>query len=271
MNFNSTFLMLYFESKHLKYFYDMKLNTLRFKLAAKASSIHFGLSAVVAACIAFFVFSLWFPYPYRELAGGTELFMLVIAVDLVCGPLLTLVLYSPTKPKREMLTDMSLVVFIQILALCYGLWTVWLVRPIYLVQEADRLTIISRASIAINELDSLAAELKPRFFGGSIQVSLRDLTMAEREKLIAEIKAGGHDASEHPMLYVQYDEIAAYKNSRSLNDLIKIRPELKNQLENIGQKQNSSTAELRYLYIIGRIYAIAILNTKGVVIEYLFL
>ena len=126
--------------------------------------IHFGLSLLVAAVIALLVFTAWFPYPYRELAGGSELFMLVIAVDLVCGPLLTFVLYSPTKPRREMLTDISLVVAIQLLALCYGIWTVWQVRPLFVVQEADRLSIISRASIVLNELDQLPTTLKPKFF-----------------------------------------------------------------------------------------------------------
>ena len=34
-------------------------------------------------------------------------------VDLVCGPLLTLVLYNPAKPKRELVMDLSLVVVLQ--------------------------------------------------------------------------------------------------------------------------------------------------------------
>ena len=73
---------------------SMKLSSLRFRSAIKAMGWHFGVSALVAAAVAVLVFMVWFPYPYRQLAGGTELFILVMAVDLVCGPLLTLVLFN---------------------------------------------------------------------------------------------------------------------------------------------------------------------------------
>ena len=242
----------------------MNINTLRFKSAFKAMGVHFGLSLLVAAIIAFLVFTAWFPYPYRELAGGSELFMLVIVVDLVCGPLLTLVLYSPTKPKREMLTDISLIVVIQLMALCYGIWTVWQVRPLYVVQEADRLTIISRANLALNELDSLPNELKPTYFGGPVQVSLRDLTALEIEKLTAEIKSGGHDASEHPSLFVKFDGNKAYKNAHPLDQLKKLRPELVSQsTDNKSQDVNAKIEQMRYLYLVGRNYWIAIINSEG--------
>ena len=97
----------------------MQTNPARFKFAAKAAFVHFGLSLLVGAIVAFLVFTLWFPYPYRELAGGRELFILVMAVDIICGPLLTFVLFSPTKPRKELITDISLIAFIQILALFY--------------------------------------------------------------------------------------------------------------------------------------------------------
>lgn len=226
--------------------------------------IHFGLSLLVAAVIAFLVFTAWFPYPYRELAGGSELFMLVIAVDLVCGPLLTFVLYSPTKPKREMFTDISLVVTIQLLALCYGIWTVWQVRPLFVVQEADRFSIISRASIALTELDQLPTALKPAYFGSPVVVSLRALSSPERDKLVAEIKAGGHDASEHPSFYVTYDGSIAYGNAHLLKNLLRVKPALRDQVDNILFKSTvKNEDQLRYLYIVGRNYWIAVINSEG--------
>ena len=247
----------------------MNLNTTRFKAAFKAMCVHFGLSLLVAATIAWLVFTVWFPYPYRELAGGSELFMLVIAVDLVCGPLLTLVLYAPTKPKREILTDISLVVVIQLLALCYGVWTMWQVRPMYVVQEADRFTIMSRANLALNEVDALPNELRPNYFGGPVQVSLRDLTVAETEKLNSEIKAGGHDAAEHPSLYVKFDGGKTYQRAHPMKNLILTQPRLKIQLEAIALKQNSTLEQLRYSYFVGRNYVIAVINVQGNPVAYL--
>jgi hypothetical protein len=248
----------------------MQINTSRFKLAFKAMTVHFGLSLLVAAIVALLVFTLWFPYPYRELAGGRELFILVMAVDIVCGPLLTFVLFSPTKPRKELLTDISLIVAIQLLALCYGIWNVWMVRPIYLVQEADRFNIMSRASIETKELETLPTELKPKFFGEPVKVSLRELSAAEREKLVVDIKAGGKDASERPFFYTNYDASAAYKNGHPIRDLLLTQPDRKNEITNLVATTNSKNLnQFQYLYIVGRKFSIAILNSAGEVIGYI--
>jgi hypothetical protein len=119
--------------------------------ALRASGVHFSLSIVVALLSAALVFGLWYPYPYRELMGGRELFMLVVTVDVVCGPLLTLVLYNPTKPRAELVRDLVLVALIQLAGLLYGLHTVMIVRPVYLVFEVDRFNAVS--AIDIDEAD----------------------------------------------------------------------------------------------------------------------
>lgn len=248
----------------------MQLSASRFKFAFKAMAVHFGLSLLVAAIVAFLVFTLWFPYPYRELAGGRELFLLVMAVDVVCGPLLTFVLFSPTKPKKELRTDISLIVVIQLLALCYGIWNVWQIRPLYLVQEAGRFNIISAANIDTKDLDLLPAVLIPKLFGGPIKVSLRDLTSTEQEKLVIQIKSGGKDASVLPMFYTSYQGAKVYQNGHELRELLITYPQHKNQITNLIDKSNSSgNNKMRYLYISGRHYWIVIVNQSGEFVEYL--
>lgn len=46
-----------------------------------------GVSLGLAATL---VFAVWYPYPYREISGGRSLFEMVVAIDVVMGPLLTL-------------------------------------------------------------------------------------------------------------------------------------------------------------------------------------
>jgi hypothetical protein len=245
----------------------MQINTSRFKQAFKAMTVHFGLSLLVAAIVALLVFTLWFPYPYRELAGGRELFILVMAVDIVCGPLLTFVLFSPTKPRKELLTDISLVVVIQLLALCYGIWNVWMVRPIYLVQEADRLTIISRVNLDTQKLADLPENLKTPWFGGPTKVSLRDATTLEAEKINADIKAGGNDRAERPDFYIPFDANKAYQNGHPLSELLITQPNKKSEIDKIVIASDKyDTKQLRYLYIVGRHYWLAVIDPKGNVI-----
>lgn len=242
----------------------MNFNTLRFKSAFKAMSVHFGLSLLVAIVIALLVFTAWFPYPYRELAGGSELFMLVIAVDLVCGPLLTLVLYSPSKPRREMLTDISLIVAIQLLALCYGIWNVWQVRPLYLIHEANSFFIISRSNIDVSNLDFLPTALRPQFLGTPIKVSLQEKTADKPNNINTEHKASNKERIEQSDLYAKYDGIKAYEQAYPIRNLLITQPGKKDQIEKMAISSGiKDTMQLRYTYIVGRQAWLVVLNSTG--------
>ena len=86
----------------------------RYRVAIKVAGLHLLCTAAIALLAAVVVLGLWYPYPYRELSGGRELFLLIIAVDVVCGPLLTFVLFNPAKPKKELWQDLGLVVLLQV-------------------------------------------------------------------------------------------------------------------------------------------------------------
>ena len=108
----------------------------------RASAIHLGISLCVAALAALLVFGIWYPYPYREISGGRELFLIVVAVDVILGPLITLAVFNRKKPWMELRLDLALVGLIQLSALAYGLWTVAVARPVHLVFEIDRFRVV---------------------------------------------------------------------------------------------------------------------------------
>ena len=139
----------------------------RFKLAGVAAVVHFVCSVVLAALVAMAIFGIWYPYPYQDLSGGRELFLLVVVVDVVCGPLLTFVVFNPSKPRAELWRDMFLVAFVQTAALSYGVYSVWEARPLYLVQEIDRFKVIGKPDLegfaAQSELKQLTPSLRQRF------------------------------------------------------------------------------------------------------------
>lgn len=128
----------------------------RIHAAGKAAFLHLCISGLMAALVAAVVFGLWFPYPYRELAGGFQLFWILIAVDVVCGPLLTAFVFNPRKSRRELALDLSLIGLLQLAALGYGLYTISLARPVALVFETDRMVAVSAASIFSVEKKSLS-------------------------------------------------------------------------------------------------------------------
>lgn len=116
----------------------------RARFAARLALRHILASAAVALLAFLLVFILWYPAPTAELLGVGRIFLVLLAADAVCGPLLTLVLASPAKPTRELVQDLCIVGFIQIGALAYGLVALESARPIAYVFEQDRLVVVAK-------------------------------------------------------------------------------------------------------------------------------
>jgi len=60
---------------------------------------------------------------------------LVLIVDVCLGPLLTLAVFDPKK--KELKRDLSIILLIQLSALFYGIYTVSVARPAYIVFAVD--------------------------------------------------------------------------------------------------------------------------------------
>ena len=106
-------------------------NISHWKERLSAAGIHLAVSLLIALLAATLVFAVWNPYPYSEVSGGRELFALLVVVDVILGPLLTLAIFSIcAKPAKELRRDIAVAVLIQLAALGYGMWTVFAARPV---------------------------------------------------------------------------------------------------------------------------------------------
>jgi hypothetical protein len=97
----------------------------------QAAGIHFGISfGIFLICLAL-VFTVWYPGILSQVDDGWHRALLLIAgVDLVLGPLLTLIIFNPAK--KSLKFDLSVIVIIQLAALVAGLYTVHTTRPLAL-------------------------------------------------------------------------------------------------------------------------------------------
>ena len=123
----------------------------------KAAGIHLVISLVIAALAAALVFYVWYPSPYGQLSGGRELFLILISVDVILGPLITLFIFNRAKPLRELRRDLAVVALIQLSALGYGMWTVFVARPVHLVFEVDRFRVVHAIDVPAELLDPTPA------------------------------------------------------------------------------------------------------------------
>lgn len=139
----------------------------------KAGGIHFCISLVIALMAAVLVFGLWYPYPYREISGGRELFLLLVTVDVILGPLITFAVFNRAKPLRELRLDLTVVALLQLAALGYGLWTVFVARPVHLVFEYKRFTVVHAIDVPQEMLAHTPPSVEALPLWGPTPLSLR--------------------------------------------------------------------------------------------------
>ena len=186
-----------------------------------ASGIHFGISLAIACLMAWLVFGLWYPYPYREISGGRELFMLVMAVDVVMGPLITMTIFNRAKPRRELMLDLAVVGLLQLAALGYGLWTVYAARPVYLVFEYHRMAVVSAADVDPVTLIQAPANLQILPLTGPTLLSLRPFKDANEEYNSTTAALSGVPQAAQPALWQSWEAArsAILRESRPVTEL----------------------------------------------------
>jgi hypothetical protein len=217
--------------------------------ALKASATHFLASCGVAILCAVLVFKLWYPWPLYELVAGRELFWLVVAVDVVCGPLLTLVVWNRSKPRSELLLDVSLIALLQLGALGYGLQAVAAARPVHIVFETDRLRVVTAAEIDPTDLRHAPSGLRSLPWSGPTLLSVRPPRDAKEFVSSVELSMLGKEPSMRPDWWQAYEDGIPQLLSRAkpLEDLFKAHPAQKAVVDTAVQDSGLSTSELLWL------------------------
>ncbi|MEL7399989.1 MAG: hypothetical protein AAFN68_05375, partial [Pseudomonadota bacterium] len=88
----------------------------------QAFIIHLGLSLVIFAVLLLLIMQFWYPGFLFTTSGGWDAVRLIIGVDLILGPLLTLLVFNPNKASLK--KDLSVIALVQTLALAWGTHTI---------------------------------------------------------------------------------------------------------------------------------------------------
>lgn len=116
-----------------------------------AFGIHFSISLLILILLLAVIFFVWYPYDLIY-AGGIDGLKILMGVDLILGPLLTLIVFKPGKKGLKL--DLTLIGTLQILCLCYGLWMVHSQRPMVQVLIDDGVHLLSAADINQYQVDT---------------------------------------------------------------------------------------------------------------------
>ncbi len=227
----------------------MGLSVFRLTSALKVSVVHFIISIIIAGLAAALIFGIWYRWPFSEMLGGRELFWLIVGVDVVSGPILTLVLWNPNKSRRELIQDVSLIIFLQAGALFYGVYTVAIARPVHLVFEVDRIRIVTASEIEASELLDATEGLRTLPWAGPTLISVRDPISNDELLKSVEQSMSGKEPSLRPSWWQSYGlkvpQILV--RAKSLDALVQARPDQKYLIDVAVKKSGMPASELLWL------------------------
>jgi hypothetical protein len=191
----------------------------------KASAIHLALSALIATAVVVLMLTLWYPRPYFYAMGGATLLLILVGVDVVIGPLITLIIFNPKKKSLQF--DLCVIAVLQLAALAYGSYVMFTSRPVFNVFVVDRFDLVAANQLSETSLDKAPPEYRSLPLTGPKLVAVRQPDGQKRFDITMSSLNGGHDISELPEYYVPYPEFseAAGKRARPLPELEKKWPD----------------------------------------------
>jgi hypothetical protein len=221
----------------------------------RAALIHLGCSAVLASAAAALVFLVWYPWPYSVLAGGIGLFILITGVDVVMGPLITLVVFDRRKPWTELRRDLLIVVLLQLSALGYGLHVLFVARPVALALETDRLRVVRAGDVAEAELPLAPATLQRLSLTGPVLLRTERPTDPAEVLETVERAMAGFDLGMRPKYWRAWDDLARRELIAAAKPLEPLQARYPARLAEFNAaiaRTGLNAAQLRYLPMLSQ-------------------
>ena len=161
---------------------------------------HLVISMLIALSVVAIVFLVWYPAPLATAVGVTHIFLMMLVIDVILGPLLTLLVYK--QGKKTLLFDLTVIVLLQISALGYGLWTISQGRPAWLVFNVDRFDVVRVNDIDNRSIEKAKEEYKvPSWFYPKWVAATSPKNIDENNQVTFEAVFSGVDIAQRPNLY----------------------------------------------------------------------
>lgn len=219
----------------------------------QAAAVHLLISATVAAAVLALVYFFWYSGPLARISGVGDILIMLLAVDVTLGPLLTLMVFD--RRKRSLPFDMACIATLQLAALGYGLYTVEAGRPHYLVFVVDRFEVVSRSDLDAADIRAAAENPEARIapFGARLVAAMPFDDPQERQQALLESVQGGRDLQHFPRQYRSIDWALPALKARGVDigALRKLNPEHPGALDRAIAGTGRAAEGLRYVPVKG--------------------
>lgn len=113
----------------------------------QAFAVHMAISLVIFFILLVCITQYWYPGILFDTGNGWKAITMIVGIDLILGPLLTLIVFNHNKNSLKF--DLAVIALIQTAALIYGTWTIHQTRPIALAFiSSNFITIFANSTLS---------------------------------------------------------------------------------------------------------------------------
>ncbi|WP_180169008.1 TfpX/TfpZ family type IV pilin accessory protein [Acinetobacter sp. YH12021] len=162
---------------------------------------HIAISCVIALIAMLLVFFIWYPTPLATAVGVTHIFLMLLAIDVIIGPVLGFIVYKEGKKTLKM--DLTVIIVLQLCALGFGLYSIAEGRPVWLAYNVDRFELVRNNDIVEEKIAQALPQYQHPSWGKPQYVAVEFAKDSEtrNEDMFAEVM-GGISLAHKPERYV---------------------------------------------------------------------
>ena len=161
---------------------------------------HFTISLFIALFFIGIIFFVWYPDPLAKAAGVTHIFLMLILIDVIIGPLLSFFVYK--EGKETLKIDLIVIILIQFSALSYGMYNIMQGRPAWIIYNIDRFELVRNNDVILDHVDQVQPQYQtPSLFGPQIIAIKQSMNPIDLNRDIMEVLATGIPVSRYPERY----------------------------------------------------------------------
>ncbi|HLF09714.1 MAG TPA: TfpX/TfpZ family type IV pilin accessory protein [Gammaproteobacteria bacterium] len=225
---------------------------------SRAFLTHLGISASIVGLVCALIFFVWYPHPYFQATGAWHVLRVLIGVDLVVGPLLTLIVFKPGKWGLKF--DLCVIALVQLTALIYGVSVIYMERPYFTVFAVDRFYVLAhkdvdQTQLADRKLTNVSRLGAKPLVGPLLVVATRPSDTAGMQRLVDETVFGSRpDIERRPEFWSAYAEQTSQvlARSRPIATLKAQRPRAARDIDRLVAALGRPEDELAFLPIIAK-------------------
>ena len=150
------------------------------------------------------IFFVWYPTPLATAVGVTHIVLMMLAIDVVIGPIFTLlVVYK--EGKRSLKFDLTVIVLVQLSAFVYGFYSIEQGRPAWIVFNVDSFELVRKNEIVDQNINQAQTKfqqtswLKPQFVAAEFAKD----TQQRNDDMFADV-LDGISLAQRPERYVDF-------------------------------------------------------------------